>query len=65
MNPAGVLLLKNNLYLNFSYSHSQIDTVIKYIMNQQKHHKVKTFGEEYLEFMNKFNVKYEDKYLFD
>ncbi len=52
-------------YAAFSYSHSQIDSVIKYIMNQEKHHKVKTFREEYRELMDKFNVKYEDKYLFD
>lgn len=52
-------------YGAFTYSHSQIDTVIKYIMNQERHHKEKTFKEEYLEFLEKFNVEYDVKYVFD
>jgi len=52
-------------YGAFTYSHSQIDTVIKYIMNQEKHHKKRTFKEEYLEFLKKFNVEYDIKYVFD
>ncbi len=52
-------------YGAYTYSHSQIDTVIKYIMNQEKHHKTKTFKEEYLEFLEKFNVEYYMKYVFD
>jgi len=49
----------------FSYSRSQIDNVIKYIINQQKHHKKKTFKEEYLEFLKKFEVEYDERYLFE
>lgn len=49
----------------FSYGHSQIDTVVKYIQNQESHHAKKTFKEEYLEILKKFNVEYDDKYLFD
>lgn len=49
----------------FSYSRSQIETVIKYILNQEKHHKKKTFREEYLEFLKKFEIEYNEKYLFD
>jgi REP element-mobilizing transposase RayT len=49
----------------FSYSRSQIDNVIKYIINQQKHHKKKTFKEEYLEFLMKFEVEYDERYLFE
>lgn len=49
----------------FSYRHSQIDTVVKYIQNQESHHAKKTFKEEYLEILKKFNVEYDDKYLFD
>jgi len=49
----------------FSYSHSQIDSVIKYILNQEEHHHKKSFKEEYLAFLSKFNVEYEDKYLFE
>lgn len=49
----------------FSYSHSQIDNVVKYILNQKKHHKRKSFRDEYYEFLKNFNVAYEDKYLFE
>ena len=52
-----------NGFGSFTYSHSQIDTVIKYIMNQEKHHKTKSFSEEYIDLLNKFNVKYDRKYL--
>ncbi len=49
----------------FSYSNSQLDRVVKYIMNQEKHHKRKTFKEEYIEFLEKFSIEYDEKYLFD
>ena len=49
----------------FSYSHSHIDSVIKYIHNQEKHHQKKSFKEEYLEFLRKFQIDYKDEYLFD
>ncbi len=49
----------------FSYSRSQIDRVIKYILNQQEHHKKQTFKEEYLNFLKKFAVDYDEKYLFE
>lgn len=49
----------------FSYSGSQIDTVIKYIQNQEKHHNKKSFKEEYLEFLKKFEIEYDEKYLFE
>lgn len=49
----------------FSYSHSQIDRVIKYILNQEVHHQKKSFKEEYKKFLIKFNVPYEEKYLFN
>ena len=48
----------------FSYSHSQLDDVLKYIMNQKEHHKKITFRDEYLDFLKKFNVQYNEKYLF-
>jgi hypothetical protein len=48
----------------FSYSRSHIDGVVKYILNQGKHHKRKTFKEEYMEFLEKFKVDYNEKYLF-
>ncbi len=49
----------------FSYGHSQIDTVYKYVMNQKEHHKTKSFKEEYLDFLKKFDVDYKTEYLFD
>ena len=49
----------------FSYSHSQLDDVIKYIMNQKEHHKKKTFEEEYIDFFKKFQVEYKPEYLFE
>ena len=52
-------------YGAFSYSHSNLDNVIQYIMNQKDHHKKKTFKEEYLEFLKKFEIEFKDKYLFE
>ena len=49
----------------FSYSHSQLDTVASYIKNQEKHHSRKTFKDEYLEMLRKFNVEYDMKYVFN
>ena len=49
----------------FSYSHSHIDRVAKYVLNQEAHHKKKTFRKEYHEFLEKFAIPYEEKYLFD
>ena len=48
----------------FSYSRSQIDAVIRYIQNQQQHHARRTFLEEYLEFLRKFQVDYDERYVF-
>ena len=49
----------------FSYSHSQIETVINYILNQEAHHKKRTFKDEYLELLKKFEIPFEEKYLFN
>jgi len=49
----------------FTYGHSQIDVVAKYVMNQKEHHRKKTFREEYIQFLQKFEVPYEEKYLFE
>jgi REP element-mobilizing transposase RayT len=51
-------------YGGFSYSISQIDTVVKYISNQAKHHKAKTFVEEYRDFLEKFQVPFNERYIF-
>lgn len=52
-------------YGAFSYSHSVLDNVIKYIQNQKEHHKKKSFKEEYIDFLKKFEVEYKDEYLFN
>jgi len=52
-------------YGAFSYSRSHIDKVVKYILNQEEHHKKRTFKEEYLDFLDKFEIPYEEKYLFE
>ena len=49
----------------FSYSHSHIDAVVKYILNQEKHHQKKTFKQEYHQLLEKFEIPFEEKYLFD
>jgi len=52
-------------YGAFSYSESQWKNVTAYILNQEEHHKKKTFQEEYLNLLKEFNVLYEEKYLFE
>ncbi len=47
------------------YSHSQLDTVVNYINNQEEHHSRLTFREEYLAFLKRFDVNYNPKYAFD
>jgi len=48
----------------FSYARSQLDTVIHYIQNQQKHHAEKSFRDEYVELLEKFGVEYDQRYIF-
>ncbi len=52
-------------YGAFSYSMSHRSNVIQYIENQQEHHKKTTFKEEYFDFLRKFEIEYNKKYLFD
>jgi REP element-mobilizing transposase RayT len=52
-------------YGAFSYSKSHVQNVIYYVLHQPEHHKKKTFKEEYLEFLNKFEIRYEEQYLFE
>ena len=49
----------------FSYSRSHIDKVVQYILNQQEHHRKKSFREEYVEFLTKYAIDYNEKYLFE
>lgn len=48
----------------FSYSQSSVDSVYKYIQNQEAHHKKLTFRNEYQGLLKKFNVEYDDQYIF-
>jgi putative transposase len=52
-------------YGAFSYSQSNFGSVIEYIKNQKEHHKKRTFKTEYMGFLRKFNIAFEDKYLFE
>ena len=68
INDKGFLKQKFNWqdgYGAFSYSQSNFGNVVDYIKNQKEHHKKKTFQEEYRGFLKKFNIPFEDKYLFD
>ena len=49
----------------FSYAKSQSLQVVDYILNQPKHHERKTFKEEYVVFLQKFEIEYDEKYLFE
>ena len=48
----------------FSYSKSHVDRVIKYIENQERHHSKRTFNTEYIELLKKFDVEYDERYVF-
>jgi putative transposase len=52
-------------YGAFSYSHSQLDNVIKYVKNQEVHHSKSSFKQEYLELLQRFDVEYDDRYVFE
>jgi hypothetical protein len=49
----------------FSYGHSQLDQIIRYIQNQERHHQQNSFKNEYLTLLRKFHIAFEDKYVFD
>jgi len=48
----------------FSYSRSQLDAVIRYVKNQQKHHQRHSFRDEYVKLLDKFEVPYDERYIF-
>ena len=48
----------------FSYAKSQIKNVITYIENQEQHHKSESFKKEYIQFLQKFEIAYDEKYIF-
>jgi putative transposase len=50
-------------YGAFSVSVSQVPEVISYIENQEEHHRIRSFQEEYLSFLQKYNIEYDEKYV--
>ena len=52
-------------YGAFSYSHSHLDAVIRYIRNQEKHHSAKSFRDEYMTLLRKFDIAFDEKYIFE
>ncbi len=52
-------------YGAFSYSHSQIDHVVRYVNDQEMHHRKSTFREEYLHLLKKFDIQFDARYLFE
>jgi len=52
-------------YGAFTYSRSQIDQVIKYILNQEEHHRREIFRDEYINMLRKSRIDFDEKYLFD
>jgi len=52
-------------YGGFTYSRSQVEKVYKYILTQEEHHHKTTFKSEYIDFLNKFEIEHDDRYLFD
>jgi putative transposase len=52
-------------YGAFSYGHSQLDTIIRYIQDQEKHHKRRSFKDEYLTLLRRFDIAFDEKYVFE
>lgn len=52
-------------YGAFSYGHSQLNTIIRYIQNQETHHGRRSFKNEYLTLLRKFDIAFDDKYVFE
>lgn len=50
-------------YGAFSYSHSQLSKVAKYIENQEQHHRKRSFREEYLKLLDRFEIPYKEAYI--
>jgi len=52
-------------YGAFSYGHSQIESVYNYILNQVQHHAKQSFRDEYMDFLKKFEIEHDVKYVFE
>jgi putative transposase len=51
-------------YGAFSYGHSQLNTIVRYIQNQEQHHSRRSFENEYLSLLRKFDIAFDEKYVF-
>ncbi len=49
----------------FTVSQSQLSRITNYIINQEDHHRKKSFKEEYVEFLDAYKIDYKDEYLFE
>ena len=65
INSQNSILIWHEGFGAFSYSHSQLDDVIGYIVKQKEHHAKRSFKDEYTSLLNKFEVEYDEKYLFE
>ena len=54
-----------NGYAGFSVSSSKKDTIVRYIANQKEHHKIVSYKEEVLKFLQEYNLDYDERYLWD
>ena len=52
-------------YGAFSYGHSQLDMIVSYIRNQERHHGRRSFKDEHLTLLRKFDIAFDDKYVFE
>ena len=51
-------------YGAFSHGHSQLDTIIRYIQNQERHPAKRMFKDEYIALLRKFQIEFDEKYVF-
>ena len=68
INTSGFIKNKfawQNEYGAFSYAQSQVEAVYNYILNQEEHHKTKSFQDEYVHLLKRFQIEFDNKYLFD
>ncbi|MBI2270118.1 MAG: IS200/IS605 family transposase [Bacteroidetes bacterium] len=52
-------------YGAFSHSRSQLDTVVRYVLSQEQHHKKNSFRSEYLELLRKYEIEFKEEYVFE
>jgi REP element-mobilizing transposase RayT len=52
-------------YGAFSVSHSQLDAVLKYVENQEEHHRNRSFQEEYRDFLGRYGIEFDERYVWD